>query len=191
MEGNSLKTPYGKKCKALALIKVFICLGKSAQRSSSDPAVQAVLYKCATVLNCLNNSKKDSASWTEPRKTDNDKKDLWSWYNKLDTELRAKGGQFMKRAVYDKQFKMASVKMAQLGDKSVLETAKELSISASSLRRWINEYDEYGESAFPGLGNALFNSTYEIKKLQKQNEELKLENELLKKLQAFLKQKNV
>lgn len=33
--------------------------------------------------------------------------------------------------------------------------------------------------------------TYEIKKLQKQNEELKLENELLKKLQVFLKQNNV
>lgn len=81
--------------------------------------------------------------------------------------------------------------MAQSEDKSVFDTAKELNVSASSLRRWINEYDEYGESAFPGHGNALFNSTYEIKKLQKQNEELKLKNELLKKLQAFLKQKNV
>lgn len=97
----------------------------------------------------------------------------------------------MKRAVYDKQFKMAAVKLAQTEDKSVLDTAKELGISPSSLRRWINEYDEYGESAFPGHGNALFNSTYEIKKLQKKNEELQMENELLKKLQAFLKQKNV
>lgn len=96
----------------------------------------------------------------------------------------------MKRAVYDKQFKMAAVKLAQTEDKSVLDTAKGLGISPSSLRRWINEYDEYGESAFPGHGNALFNSTYEIKKLQKKNEELQMENELLKKLQAFLKQKN-
>ena len=90
-------------------------------------------------------------------------------YNKLDMKLRkleTKGG-------------------------LVYETAKEFGISGSSLRRWINEYDEYGESAFPGHGNALFNSTYEIKKLQKQNEELKMENEILKKLQAFLKQKNV
>lgn len=96
----------------------------------------------------------------------------------------------MKRAVYDKQFKMEAVKMAQAEDQSVLDAARELGVSASSLRRWINEFDEYGESAFPGHGNALFNSTYEIKKLQKQNEELKLENELLKKLQAFLKKKN-
>ncbi len=97
----------------------------------------------------------------------------------------------MKRAVYDKQFKMAAVKLAQNKDDSVTKIANELNISGSSLRRWINEYDEYGESAFPGHGNALFNSTYEIKKLEKANEELKMENDLLKKLQAFLQQKNV
>jgi transposase len=82
----------------------------------------------------------------------------------------------MKRAVYDKQFKMAAVKLVQSEDYSV--PANELSISGSSLRRWINEYDEYVESAFPGHGNALFNSTYGIKKLQKVNEELKMENDL-------------
>ena len=81
--------------------------------------------------------------------------------------------------------------MSQSTDKSVLEVARELGISGNSPRRWINEYDEYGESAFPGHGNALFNSTYEIKKLQKQVDELKMENELLKKFQAFLKQKKV
>lgn len=96
----------------------------------------------------------------------------------------------MKRAVYDKQFKMAAVKLAGTSASSVSEVAKELGISHSSLRRWINEYDEYGESAFPGHGNALFNSTYEIKKLQKENDELRMENDLLKKLQAFLKQNN-
>lgn len=97
----------------------------------------------------------------------------------------------MKRAIYDKQFKIAAVKLVQNEDYSVTKASNELSISGSSLRRWINEYEEYGESAFPGHGNALFNSTYEIKKLQKANEELKMENDLLKKLQAFLQQKNV
>ncbi len=96
----------------------------------------------------------------------------------------------MKRVVYDKQFKMAAVKHAQSVSQSVNEAAQELGISGTTLRRWIDEYDEYGESAFPGHGNALFNSTYEIKKLQKQVEELKMENDILKKLQAFLKQKN-
>jgi len=97
----------------------------------------------------------------------------------------------MKRAVYDKQFKMGAVKLAGDGSTSVGEAARELGISASSLRRWMNEYDEYGESAFPGHGNALFNSSYEIKKLEKEIAALREENELLKKLQAFLKQKSV
>jgi transposase len=96
----------------------------------------------------------------------------------------------MKRAVYDRQFKIAAVKLALSEEITVTQVAKQLGINASTLRRWINEYDEYGESAFPGHGNALFNATYEIKKLQKSNEELKLENKLLKKFQAFLKQKN-
>ena len=91
----------------------------------------------------------------------------------------------MKRAIYDKQFKMAAVKLAGTSVSTTNEVAKELGISTSSLRRWVNEYDEYGESAFPGHGNALFNSTYEIKKLQKQNDELRMENELLKKLEAL------
>lgn len=69
----------------------------------------------------------------------------------------------MKRAEYDKQFKMAAVKLAQESDKSVTQTATELGISGCSLRGRNNEYDEYGESAFPGHGNALFNSTYEVK----------------------------
>ena len=73
----------------------------------------------------------------------------------------------MKRAVYDKQFKMAAVKLAQESDKSVTQTATELGNSGCSLRRWINEYDEYGESAFPGHGNALFNSTVRPERLRR------------------------
>jgi len=40
------------------------------------------------------------------------KKNFWTWYNKLDTKLSEKGGQFMKKAAYDKQFKVAAVKVA-------------------------------------------------------------------------------
>ena len=77
---------------------------------------------------------------------------------------------------------MRAVKLAGDGASSVGEVAKELEISASSLHRWMNEYDEYGESAFPSYGNALFNSSYELKKLEKENAALREENELLKKL---------
>ena len=47
----------------------------------------------------------------------------------------------------------------------------------------------HGESAFPGRGTALYSYQFEIKKLKKENLELKKELELLKKFRAFLKKK--
>jgi transposase len=97
----------------------------------------------------------------------------------------------MSRRSYDRQFKIAAVKLVLDDNMSVAGVAKELSIHYNSLYRWISEYEEYGESAFPGHGSALYNSQYEIKKLKRENEELRSELELLKKYRAFLKQKNV
>ncbi len=71
------------------------------------------------------------------------------------------------RRSYDRQFKMTVVKLVFEDNMSVSEVSKELSIHYNSLYRWINEYEEYGESAFPGHGSALYNSQYEIKKLKK------------------------
>jgi len=97
----------------------------------------------------------------------------------------------MGRKSYDRQFKIAAAKLVLEENMSVAEVSRELSIHYNSLYRWINEYEEYGESAFPGHGSALYNSQYQIKKLKRENEELRAELELLKKYQAFLKKKNV
>ncbi|GKU23655.1 transposase [Clostridium folliculivorans] len=94
------------------------------------------------------------------------------------------------RRSYDKQFKIAAVKLVLDDDMSVAEAAVALNIHYNSLYRWINEYEEYGESAFPGHGTALYSCQYEIKKLRQENEGLKKELDMLKKYQAFLKRKN-
>ena len=94
------------------------------------------------------------------------------------------------RRSYDKQFKIAAVKLVQEDNMSVCDAAKALSIHYNSLYRWISEHEEYGESAFPGHGTALYSCQFEIKKLKQENSELKKELELLKKYQAFLKRKN-
>ena len=96
----------------------------------------------------------------------------------------------MARRSYDKQFKMAAVKLVSEDNMTVAEVSKELDIHYNSLYRWISEYEEYGESAFPGHGSALYSYQYEIKKLKAENLELRKELELLKKFQAFLKKKN-
>jgi len=96
----------------------------------------------------------------------------------------------MARRSYDKQFKMAAVKLVLEDNMTVAEVSKELDIHYNSLYRWISEYEEYGKSAFPGHGSVLYSYQYEIKKLKAENLELRKELELLKKFQAFLKKKN-
>ena len=105
-------------------------------------------------------------------------------------ENLVKGVYFMARRSYDKQFKIAAVKLVLEDDLTVAEVSKELSIHYNTLYRWISEYEEYGESAFPGHGTALYSYQYEIKKLKAENLELRKELELLKKFQAFLKKKS-
>lgn len=94
------------------------------------------------------------------------------------------------RRSYDKPFKVAAVKLVLEDDMSVSDASKALGIHYNSLYSWISEYEKYRESAFPGHGTALYSCQYEIKKLQRENADLKKELELLKKFQAFLKQKN-
>lgn len=97
----------------------------------------------------------------------------------------------MTRKTFDKQFKIAAVKLVIEDNMTVLEVSKELSIHYNTLYRWISEYEEYGKSAFPGHGTALYYYQYEIKKLKQENLDLRKELDLLKKYQAFLKKKNI
>lgn len=72
----------------------------------------------------------------------------------------------MIRKTFDKQFKIAAVKLVIEDNMTVSEVSKELSIHYNTLYRWISEYEEYGESAFPGYETALYSYQYEIKKLK-------------------------
>ncbi|MEC4295548.1 transposase [Adlercreutzia shanghongiae] len=70
-----------------------------------------------------------------------------------------------RRKRYDKQFKIAAAKTVLSGEMSVVDLARELDIKDSTLRRWAREYEEMGESAFPGNGSPKVNKDYEIVKL--------------------------
>jgi transposase len=94
----------------------------------------------------------------------------------------------MTRKRYDKQFKVAAAKVILAGEMSVKQLSSELGIKDTTLRRWANEYEKQGESAFPGNGSPTQNKDFEILKLKKHIEELEMENKLLKNLRAFLNQ---
>jgi transposase len=92
---------------------------------------------------------------------------------------------------YDCQFKLAAARLVLEGEAPVAQVSRELEIPLSTLRRWATAFEEHGEEAFPGNGNPRQNKDYEILKLRKRIEELEMENEILKKIRAFLKQGNL
>lgn len=87
----------------------------------------------------------------------------------------------MARRKFDKQFKISTVELILEEGYSVKEVSQELDIHANSLYRWVQEYEDYGSSAFSGKGTALADAQHKIKLLEKENrylqEELVLQND--------------
>jgi transposase len=90
------------------------------------------------------------------------------------------------RKQYSKEFKIKVCKEIVAGLTTVGKLAKEYSISRPIVSRWLAEYQRYQDQAFSGQGNRLPDQA-KIYSLEKQVEELKMENEILKKFAAFVK----
>ena len=71
------------------------------------------------------------------------------------------------RKTFDKAFKLSAVKLILEEEQSVKMLSSTLGIHPNSLYRWIQEYEKYGESAFPEHGSALRHTQFEIKNLKK------------------------
>ena len=94
-----------------------------------------------------------------------------------------------KRTQYSREFKLEAVKLLNSGQKPTTELAQELGIQRSALYRWRDEFAEHGEQAFMGPGRRkpalLSDDRSEHKSLQRELEQLREENEILKKAAAF------
>ena len=89
----------------------------------------------------------------------------------------------MKRT-YSKEFKEKACELVIKDGIKHAVVAEKMGISHIMLYRWIDEYQTYGEKAFVGKGK-LRSEDAELKKLRKENERLKMENEILKKAAAY------
>lgn len=85
---------------------------------------------------------------------------------------------------YDKAFKQQTVQMIQEEGKAVAQAARELGLHENTLYRWIAEFKQDGDQAFPGSGN-LKAEDKEFRELQKKVRELQEENEILKKAMHY------
>ena len=89
----------------------------------------------------------------------------------------------MKRS-YTKEFKIKACELVLKDGIKHAIVAEKLGINKVMLYEWINQYETYGEDAFVGKGH-LRPADAELKKLRKENERLKMENEILKKAAAY------
>lgn len=93
------------------------------------------------------------------------------------------------RNEYSKEFKLTAVHLMKSGlfkPKDIFEMLG--GIDRQTVYRWVKEYDKKGEAAFES--KAVLPGS-ELRRIQKENEELKMENEILKKATAYFADQNV
>ena len=93
-------------------------------------------------------------------------------------------GERKRRRKYDRDFKIQAVKLLLENGKTVEEVAADLGIYHGNLSRWKQEYRRDAEVAFPGMGK-LKPEDEELRRLKKENEDLRQEREILKKALAI------
>lgn len=81
---------------------------------------------------------------------------------------------------YTKEFKQEAVQLVETSKKSKSEIARDLGISDSALSKWCKAFGNDGEQAFPGKGHQTALEE-EVRRLQRENEVLKQERDILKK----------
>lgn len=84
---------------------------------------------------------------------------------------------------YTEEFKKTIVELYETGTKSKAELGREYGVSESLVRFWVKKYGKIETST----GEITTND--EIIRLKKENQEIKLENEILKKAVAIFSKK--
>ncbi len=89
-----------------------------------------------------------------------------------------------KRKSYSKQFKIDAVKLVTEQGYKLTEAARNLDIDYQTLGRWKKQLETKKSEAFPGNGK-MTSDKEELQRLQKENEKLKMERDILKKAAVF------
>ena len=86
--------------------------------------------------------------------------------------------------VYDQEYKTEICKRVVEGGEVVTSVAREIGISENTIYTWVARYRENNVKPFVGSGHVKPENE-ELKKLQRENKELREENEILKKAAAY------
>ena len=88
-----------------------------------------------------------------------------------------------KRRTFTDEFKAEAVKLCKTGERSVGQVARDLGLTETALRRWVQQADV---DAGKGPPEALTTTEREeLVRLRRENRRLQMEREILKKAAAF------
>lgn len=89
-----------------------------------------------------------------------------------------------RRRRFNREFKIETVKLVTDSDNSVPQIAVDMGIHPNTLYRWVQQYSEKPQEAFPGTGH-MTSEAEMIRHLKRENERLKMERDILKKAMAI------
>jgi transposase len=84
------------------------------------------------------------------------------------------------RKIYTREFKLQALEMAEISGKSVAQIEDELGLAPGMMYRWKRQFRQVGKEAFQHKGK-LADQEDELKRLRRENEQLKEERDILKK----------
>lgn len=86
---------------------------------------------------------------------------------------------------YDLEFKLNAVKLIKEQKLSILQVSKDLGIAKSTIHKWVTALAKYPpQQAFPGKGYLKIDDE-RLRKLERENEVLRRERDILKKALAI------
>ncbi len=89
-----------------------------------------------------------------------------------------------KRRRFSREFKIEAVRLTTEGGQSLSQVAHDLGIRYSILGRWKKEFEQDHELAFCGQGHVQPEAE-ELRQLRRENEQLRMERDILKKAAAI------
>jgi len=95
----------------------------------------------------------------------------------------------MQRKSYSREFKLSAVKMILEEGMSIAQVSRDLGVNENSLYNWKKKYFEDSSQLFPGKGKQSPEAE-KIRELEKENRELRMERDILKKATAFFAKEN-
>ena len=88
------------------------------------------------------------------------------------------------RRIFDATFKLKIVQMIRDQGLSIGQVCRDMNLGETAVRRWVAQFDaeQLGQT---GIGKALTVEQQRIRELEVENRQLRLDNDLLKKVSAF------